>query len=153
MHQSATATRAMGMGMDLQNYSIQNDDECEKVSVFSIFSHFSLFVFSIQSEKVNVAALQFCNCFHIHSIQKMSVKQISNFQESQQKQHVVLNLIPLYKSPENYKCTVHLYKRIWIPINSYGSENKFKKGTMFQQGFCHACFFMLLAPHGILTIF
>ena len=69
MHQSATATRAMGMGMDLQNYSIQNDDECEKVSVFSFFFQFSLFVFFIQSEKVNVAALQFCNCFHIHSIQ------------------------------------------------------------------------------------
>ena len=47
------ATRAMGMGMDLQNYSIQNDDECEKVSVFStFFFNFSLFVILIQSENV-----------------------------------------------------------------------------------------------------
>ena len=36
---------------------------------FPFFSHFSLFVFFIQSEKVNVAALQFCNCLHIHSKQ------------------------------------------------------------------------------------
>ena len=35
---------------------------------FFLFFQFSLFVFFIQSEKVNVAALQFCNCFHIHSI-------------------------------------------------------------------------------------
>ena len=34
---------------------------------FPFFSHFSIFVFFIQSEKVNVGALQFCNCFHIHS--------------------------------------------------------------------------------------
>ena len=41
----------------------------ESLCFFPFFSHFSLFVFFIQSEKVNVAALQFCNCFHIHSIQ------------------------------------------------------------------------------------
>ena len=35
---------------------------------FFLFFQFSLFVFFIQSEKVNVAALPFCNCFHIHSI-------------------------------------------------------------------------------------
>ena len=41
------------MGMDLQNYSIQNDDECEKVSVFfHFFFNFSLFVFLIQSENI-----------------------------------------------------------------------------------------------------
>ena len=61
---------------------------------FFLFFQFSLFVFFIQSEKVNVAALQFCNCFHIHSIQSHVSNRFQIFR-NQQKQHVVLNLIPL----------------------------------------------------------